>query len=179
MSGGLAPLETAEPGMVFGVKISSATADLLIASCAPLSRTPGGRGLGPNRRIAIMTVRACRSSSLALRTSRVFLYAALVGWMLPSTSQARNLTVGPGRMYATIHAASQACQAGDTVSVEPGTYTGDVASWTKPNLLIRAADPANKPHVTANGQLANSMGVFHVSPAATSCTIDGFNIEGA
>lgn len=119
-----------------------------------------------------MSVRACRSSSLIL-------FVGLLGWMLPSSSQARNLTVGPGRMYATIRGAAQACQAGDTVSVDPGTYTGDVSSWTKPNLVIRAANPANKPHLVANGQLANSMGVFHVSPGATSCTIDGFNIEGA
>jgi len=123
-----------------------------------------------------MSERAKRSCSLALGLAGAIL---LVGFMLPSQSQARNLTVGPGKTYSTIRGAALACQNGDTVTVDAGTYTGDVCTWNRSGLLVRAANPLNKPHLIANGASENDMGVWRVAPSGTSVTFDGFEIEGA
>src|SRR2546426_9992559 len=121
-----------------------------------LSRPPGGGGPASTGE-PIMSVRAMRPCSLAFTIAGAILF---VGSTVPSSSQARNLTVGLGKQYATIRAAAQACQNGDTVSVDSGTYTGDVATWNKANLLVRRAPGSpTMPHLIANGASENDMGV--------------------
>jgi hypothetical protein len=50
---------------------------------------------------------------------------------------AAELTVGSGKMYATPSLAAAAANHGDTISIDAGTYTNDVCTWTKNNLILR------------------------------------------
>jgi hypothetical protein len=47
------------------------------------------------------------------------------------------LTVGSGKMYAKPSLAAAAANNGDTISIDAGTYTDDVCTWTKSNLILR------------------------------------------
>ena len=105
--------------------------------------------------------------------------AVVLGAVFSPPAWAIDRTVGPGKMYSTIRAAAQACQSGDIVTVDAGTYTGDVSTWNKPDLLVRAAPGAlTRPHLIANGASENDMGVWRVSQSGTNITFDGFEIEG-
>lgn len=120
-----------------------------------------------------MSKRARRSCSLTLCLAG----ALLLGGAFSPPAWATNRTVGPGKTYSTIRAAAQACQNGDTVTVDSGTYRNDVCTWNKSNLLVRAAPGAlTRPHLIANGSSENNKGVWVVTAGET--TFDGFEIEG-
>ena len=105
--------------------------------------------------------------------------ALFLGGIFSPPAWATNRTVGPGKMYSTIRAAAQACVNGDTVSVDAGTYRNDVCTWSRSNLLVRAAPGAlTRPHLIANGSSENDKGVWLVSPSGMNITFDGFEIEG-
>jgi len=105
--------------------------------------------------------------------------ALLLGAVFSPRAWATDRTVGQGKMYSTVRAAAQACQSGDTVTVDAGTYRNDVCTWNQPNLLVRAASGAlTRPHLIANGSSENDMGVWRVSQSGTNITFDGFEIEG-
>ncbi len=82
------------------------------------------------------------------------------------------LSVGPGQTYATINAAVDASQAGDTIEVQAGAYTNDflqidhdlnlvaVGGWVK--LVATAQPPDGKAMITESGNV----------------TISGFDISG-
>lgn len=67
--------------------------------------------------------------------SRTLLFAA-VAWSLAAS--AADLQVGPGQPYATIQAAVDAAAAGDTISVDAGTYPEQVIVVAR-DLFIRGA----------------------------------------
>lgn len=50
---------------------------------------------------------------------------------------AAELTVGSGKMYAKPSLAAAAANHGDTISIDAGTYTDDVCTWTRNNLILR------------------------------------------
>jgi len=83
--------------------------------------------------------------------------SALV-FALAQPAQARRLTVGPGKAYAAPCAASAAAQAGDTVEIDPGVYSGDVCAWTANNLVIRATSAYA--HLDANGANSRGKGIW-------------------
>lgn len=49
----------------------------------------------------------------------------------------RVLAVGPGERWATLAEGIRAAASGDTIELQPGTYAGDVAVITQPELHIR------------------------------------------
>lgn len=57
--------------------------------------------------------------------------------LAPSSAMAAELRVGPNEPIQRIADAARLAQDGDTVSIQPGTYHGDVALWTQNRLTIR------------------------------------------
>jgi hypothetical protein len=82
------------------------------------------------------------------------------------------LTVGPGKQYATIAAATAAAKAGDTVQVQAGTYTNDFAA-------IKTAIT-----LTAVGGQVTMLSTSGATPTAAlltvgaDATINGFTFSG-
>jgi hypothetical protein len=75
------------------------------------------------------------------------------------------LTVGVGKMYATLGAAAAAANSGDTVRVDPGTFSGAaaVAVWNDSNITIEGAG-ASRTVLDATGfNLPNRKGIFTIT----------------
>lgn len=94
---------------------------------------------------------------------------------VPSCSAAGTLCVGSGLSYATIQAAVNAAQAGDTVVVHDGTYAGFSVSRSGTaarRLVIRAAGSG------ANITTANASGEGITLSNASYVSIEGFSVTG-
>src|SRR5688572_4947624 len=61
----------------------------------------------------------------------------------------KNWLVGPSHPYNKPSQVSSLVQNGDTVSIDAGTYTSDVAHWTAANLLLRGV--GGYAHLESNG----------------------------
>lgn len=61
--------------------------------------------------------------------------SALVAAVRPV--EARKLLVGPGKAYPKPMAAAAHAADGDTVDIDPGTYSGEAAVWRADNLVLR------------------------------------------
>jgi len=85
--------------------------------------------------------------------------------------------VGSSTSYATIQAAVNAAIAGQTITVDAGTYDETVSIYT-PNLDIRGANAGVNATGTRSAEsiVYATQTVFHVY--ANDVTIDGFTIEG-
>ncbi len=93
--------------------------------------------------------------------------------LLGQTSMSATLQVGPGEgQYATIKAAINAAQAGDTIEVTAGTYNEDNIAIGK-SLTVRSRDGAESTII----QAVNAGNVFTVSNCK-DVVIDGFTILG-
>ena len=84
------------------------------------------------------------------------------------------LTVGANQQYKTIHAAVAASQDGDTIYVQAGTYTNDVATINHKLNLIGVGGMVKM--VSTTKTLPNDKGIFVVNDDAT---IDHFEFSGA
>lgn len=86
------------------------------------------------------------------------------------------LTVGPGQQYATIDAAVDASQAGDTIEVQAGTYTNDwlsishdltltaIGGWVRMVTADGAQPPDGKAMITESGNVTISgFDISHVT----------------
>lgn len=80
--------------------------------------------------------------------------AVIVLATLYASVSARIVEVGPGKTYAKPSAAATIARNGDTVTIAPGIYSGDVAIWSADNLLLMGT--AKYAHIKANG--ANAAG---------------------
>jgi LPXTG-motif cell wall-anchored protein len=72
-----------------------------------------------------MTRSTIRRVAAGIGGGSLLVLASVVGMVAPA--QAASLDVGPSATYTTIGAAIAAAGAGDTITVEPGTYTENVA----------------------------------------------------
>lgn len=90
--------------------------------------------------------------------------------LFSAVSMAATLTVGEGKTYATIQAAIDAANNGDTIDVYAGTYKEDLDVW-KLNLVLRSVDGSGRAEIQGNGGMA----VISI-PADYGVTIDGFKI---
>jgi hypothetical protein len=86
----------------------------------------------------------------------------------------RVLQVGPGRDVRTIAAASRLARDGDTVVVDAGNYTADVAVWTQQQLHLRTA--GGRVRLLAAGASAEGKGTWVVRG---EMTVEGFDFHGA
>lgn len=83
--------------------------------------------------------------------------------------------VGPTRTLTTPSAAAALVGAGDTVFIDAGVYTGDVAKWFAPNLLIRGVG-SGRAHVEAAGVNAEGKAIWVVKGA--DCVIENIEFSG-
>ena len=65
--------------------------------------------------------------------------------------------------------------AGDTIEVDAGEYVGDVATWTKRNISLRAV--GGRVRLIANGAAAEGKAIWVVR--AANFSVDGFDFSGA
>ncbi len=91
------------------------------------------------------------------------------------TGNPQLLQVGPQRTIKTIAAAANTARAGDTIEVDSGTYTGDVAVWTQDELTVRAVGGRVK--LIAAGAAAEGKGIWVVRGG--QITVEGFEFSGA
>ncbi|HEY1506335.1 MAG TPA: hypothetical protein VGF92_18670 [Stellaceae bacterium] len=68
------------------------------------------------------------------------------------------LRVGPSRTIRTIKDAAGQAKDGDTIEIDAGNYTGDVAVWHVDNLTIRGV--GGRPHIVADGEAAEGKAIF-------------------
>jgi hypothetical protein len=76
------------------------------------------------------------------------------GRSLSGENRGRVLSVGPGKPLAIPSQAAAVVRDGDTVEIDAGTYTADVAVWRANNLTLRGT--GGRPHLKAGG--ANAQG---------------------
>ncbi|MDN4175078.1 right-handed parallel beta-helix repeat-containing protein [Nocardioides sp. SOB77] len=126
----------------------------------------------------------------ATRTSTTALAAALVaaalttGTVVPAVTPApaayadsdpRTWRVGPDRALTTPSAAAAVAGDGDTVLIDAGTYTGDVAVWTQDDLTLRGV--GGRAHLRAGGQSAQGKAIWVIAGDRTR--VDRVELSGA
>jgi hypothetical protein len=105
----------------------------------------------------------------------------LVGSPAPASSyderaQApRTWRVGPDRALTTPSAAAAVARDGDTVLIDPGTYSGDVATWTQDDLTLRG--DGGRAHLRADGNDAQGKAIWVIAGDRT--TVDRIELSGA
>lgn len=103
-----------------------------------------------------------RRSALRILSALIVLLA----WA--SVSLAADVTVGPGKDYATLQNGINAAGAGGTVTVYTATYSEDIAFTGLNGLTIQVA-PGNSPHLNSAGRC------FSIT-SSSNVTIDGLSM---
>jgi hypothetical protein len=83
-----------------------------------------------------------------------------------ATLAGAELTVGPGKAFALPSQAAAAAVDGDTISIDAGTYSGDVCTWTRNNLTIRGV--GGFAHLAAAGASAGGKAIWVIQGANTT-----------
>ncbi|QBX55746.1 hypothetical protein EXE58_09965 [Nocardioides seonyuensis] len=83
--------------------------------------------------------------------------------------------VGPDRALKTPSAAAAVAGDGDTVLIAPGTYVGDVATWTQDDLTLRG--DGGRAHLRAGGKSAQGKAIWVIAGDRT--TVDSIEFSGA
>lgn len=105
----------------------------------------------------------------------------LVGSPAPASSYderaraPRTWRVGPDRALTTPSAAAAVARDGDTVLIDPGTYSGDVATWTQDDLTLRG--DGGRAHLRADGNDAQGKAIWVIAGDRT--TVDRIELSGA
>lgn len=85
-------------------------------------------------------------------------------------------TVGPGKQYASVCAAIAAANAGDTLDIDPVTYTNESCVIAKNNLLIRGVN--GRAHLRwTGGFIPNGKGIFVIQ--GSDIVIERLEFSGA
>lgn len=108
-------------------------------------------------------------SVAALVASLVLPLAGPIAW-------SATLPVGATRALTTPSAAAAVAADGDELVIDPGTYD-DIAVFTQARLVIRAADPAQRPRVTRTATLADG-GALWILRGAT-IRVESIELFGA
>jgi hypothetical protein len=87
----------------------------------------------------------------------------------------RTWRVGPGRELAVPSAAAAVARDGDTVLIDAGTYSGDVATWTQDDLTLRG--DGGRAHLRADGNDAQGKAIWVI--AGDRVTVDRVELSGA
>jgi hypothetical protein len=83
--------------------------------------------------------------------------------------------VGPGRELTVPSQAAAVAHSGDTVLIDPGTYSGDVATWTQDDLTLRG--DGGRAHLRADGNDAQGKAIWVI--AGDRVTVDRVELSGA
>src|SRR6478609_4981367 len=87
----------------------------------------------------------------------------------------RTWRVGPDRELRTPSAAAAVARDGDTVLIDAGTYTGDVATWTQDDLTLRGV--GGRARLAADGRSAQGKAIWVIAGDRT--TVDRIEFSGA
>lgn len=87
----------------------------------------------------------------------------------------RVLEVGPGKPYALPSQAAGVAQAGDTIRIAGGDYTGDVTTWSAPNLTICGV--GGRARLFAAGKSAAGKGIWVA--AGTNLVVENISFHDA
>ncbi|HXH79583.1 NosD domain-containing protein [Nocardioides sp.] len=83
--------------------------------------------------------------------------------------------VGPDRSLTVPSAAAAVAQDGDTVLIDAGTYSGDVATWTQDDLTLRG--DGGRAHLRAAGNNAQGKAIWVIAGDRT--VVDRIEFSGA
>ena len=83
--------------------------------------------------------------------------------------------VGPTRTYLVPSAVATLVADGDTVEIDAGLYTGNVAKWFANNLVIRGVGNGYA-HLEAAGNYAEGKAIWVIKGA--NCTVEGIEFSG-
>jgi Right handed beta helix region len=86
-----------------------------------------------------------------------------------------DICVGPSRRFTKPSEAAVSARDGQTILIDAGDYTGDVARWSKNNLTIRGN--GGRPHIDANGKNIAGKGTWLVT--GNDMTIENVEFSGA
>ncbi|RYE91817.1 MAG: hypothetical protein EOO75_08075, partial [Myxococcales bacterium] len=104
------------------------------------------------------------------------LSCSLLVLLVPSSALAATLTVGAGKTYADPCAAIAAAKAGDTIEVDPGTYT--VACKVGKSLTVRGVG-AKRAVLDAPSSIPNGKGILAVEGGETDLVAEHLEFTGA
>lgn len=115
----------------------------------------------------------------ASRPLALALVAGLLGLAPTSPAHAgdgpRTWRVGPERDLRSPSEAAAVAGDGDTVLIDPGTYSGDVATWTQDDLTLRG--DGGRAHLRADGSDAQGKAIWVIAGDRT--TVDRIELSGA
>ena len=112
----------------------------------------------------------------AFLLSATLLVAGLPATMGPAAAAGhRTWRVGPDRALTTPSAAAAVARDGDTVLIDRGTYSGDVAVWTQDDLTLRGH--GGRAHLRAAGASAQGKAIWVIAGDRT--TVDRIEFSGA
>lgn len=97
--------------------------------------------------------------------------------MVPATTWAATLQVGPGKPHATLSSAVAAAVSGDVIEVDSGMYDDDIVSIDSKNLTIRGVGDT-RPHFRATAPIPNGKGII-VALGTTELVVERLEFSGA
>ncbi len=92
-----------------------------------------------------------------------------------SSLQAKIWQVGPTRSYLVPSAVASLVADGDTVEIDAGLYTGNVAKWFANSLVIRSVGNGYA-HLEAGGNYAEGKAIWVIK--GNDCTVEGIEFSG-
>lgn len=94
-----------------------------------------------------------------------------------SKLSAKNWQVGFGKTYTKPSQVANLVSNGDTVSIDPGLYSGDVCTWKASKLWLRGLGaPGVYAHLEANGQNAGGKAIWVIQ--GDSVTVQNIEFSG-
>ena len=103
----------------------------------------------------------------------IFLAPALLAALLPLSTEAATLSVGPGQAYRTVASAVAAARDGDVVQVQAGTYTNDFPVVTRNISIVGVGGMAR---LVANTAIPNGKGILITR---ANVTVQSIELAGA
>lgn len=91
------------------------------------------------------------------------------------SAQAKIWPVGPTRTYTVPSAVSNLVADGDTIEIDAGLYSGDVAKWYANKLVFRSIGNGYA-HLDAGGNNAEGKAIWVIKGA--DCTVEGIEFSG-
>jgi len=119
--------------------------------------------------------------TLAPRTRKAARRLPLQVEVLEDRSVPAILTVGPGKMFASVGAAAGAANSGDTIRIDPITLSGAnaYAVFDDSNLIVEGAGPGRTVLDATGYSLPNRKGLFTTNATASNFTVRNIEFKGA
>ena len=137
---------------------------LLLVACAMLAFAGHSNAQVPAE------LRLNKPELISERATSLYVNAAL-----NNASSAKVIQAGPRRALKTPSQAAAVARDGDTIEIDAGLYSGDVATWTRNNLTIRGVGGGRISTPMARTRKEKASGSFK----GTNTTIENIEFSGA